>query len=76
MKKESLGDKYKKALKRIKYLEGINKKNEIIVADLCQLVINQDKMLGKMNMEMQEMKSDIEKDAVFDGYNENTIKYI
>ncbi len=52
MKKESLGDKYKKALKRIKHLESVQKKNEVIIDDLCQLAVNQDKLIGERNMEM------------------------
>ena len=56
MKKESLGDNYKKALKRIKHLEGVKKKQETMVDDLCQLVVNQDRMLGERNVEIQKMK--------------------
>ena len=56
MNKGSLGDNYKKALKRIKHLEGIKKKQEVIIDDLCQLVVNQDKMLGERNMEILKLK--------------------
>ncbi len=76
MKKESLGDKYKKSLIRIHKLEEDKKALTERISKLSKLTVEQDILLGKKNIIIQGMKNDIDKDAVFDERNENKIKYI
>ena len=76
MKKESLGDKYKKSLIRIHKLEEDKKALTERISKLRTLLVSMDILLGKRNVEIQKLKENIDKDAVFDECNENKIKYL
>ena len=59
MKKESLGDKYKTAVKRISKLEEDDRHLVLQISKLSKLTVTQDIMLGERNMKIQKMKEGI-----------------
>ncbi len=56
MKKESLGDKYKKSLIRIRKLEEDKKALTERISKLSTLLVSMDLLLGKKNVEIQKLK--------------------
>ena len=76
MKKESLGDKYKKFIIRINKLEKDKKALIEQITKLSKLSVDQSLMIGERNITIQKLKGNIDKDAVFDECNENKIKYL
>ncbi len=58
MKKESLGDKYKKSLIRIHKLEEDKKALTERISKLSKLTVEQDILLGKKNIEILKLKEE------------------
>ena len=56
MKKESLGDKYKKSLIRMRKLEEDKKALTERISKLSTLTVEQDILLGKKNIEILKLK--------------------
>ena len=76
MKKESLGDKYKKSIIRINKLEKDKKALIEQITKLSKLSVDQSLMIGERNITIQKLKGNIDKDTIFDEDNKNKIKYI
>ena len=76
MKKDSLGDKYKKSIIRISKLEKGKKALIEQITKLSKLSVDQSLMIGERNITIQKLKGNIDKDTIFDEDNKNKIKYI
>ena len=76
MKKDSLGDKYKKSIIRINKLEKDKKALIEQITKLSKLSVDQSLMIGERNITIQKLKGNIDKDTIFDEDNKNKIKYI
>jgi len=76
MKKDNLGDKYKKSIIRINKLEKDKKALIEQITKLSKLSVDQSLMIGERNITIQKLKGNIDKDTIFDEDNKNKIKYI